>query len=67
VPGAGVPVGPPVPDAVTLKKKGSIDFATFPVPALVSKVFVVKLAFRWNFTPFGKLALSGVLFAQNTP
>jgi hypothetical protein len=50
-----------------LTKKGSMEIATFPVPALFNSFLVVKLAFRWNVTPLGKLALSGVLLAQKTP
>ena len=56
-----------MPPAVTLKKNGSIEIGMFPDPVLLSNFFVVKFAFLWYVTPLGKLALSGVLFAQNTP
>jgi len=34
---------------------------------LSSSVLVAKSAFRWYLTPFGKLARSGVLFAEKIP
>jgi len=50
-----------------LKKNGSIDTGMGVTLFRPNKICVVKFALRWNATPFGKLALSGVLFAQNTP
>ena len=49
------------------KKNGSIDGATCVTPSVLNSVFVAQLAPRWYVTPFGKFALSGVLFPQNTP
>src|SRR5712691_857981 len=52
---------------LSLKKKGSFETATVVTLSVLNRVCVVKLALRWYTTPCGKLAMSGVLFAEKTP